>query len=245
MQETQNKESETKKTTIYSSKIFIGAGVVSLVALVVIVFFAKVVFSNFTAATPSADNGFETVKREELSQDPLITLTSLKPPIEDSDPVLGLEEAPVTIVEFGDFQCSYCSSMRTVLEDILKAYPNKVRLVWKDLPLHEQSYETAIAARCAQLQGKFWEMHDLLMDNYLLLKRESYSDFAQQLSLDLEDFNQCVDLKKPATLVDEDVKQAQTLKIDATPHYFINEREIEGTASYNDFSQLVELELGS
>lgn len=246
MKETENKESETKKTTIYSSKIFIGASLVSLIGLVVIVVFAQSIFSSISFSSQESSS-FEVVKREEISEDPLITLVSLKPTIENSDPIRGLEEASVTIVEFGDFECSYCAAMKNILVEVLKEYPQKVRLVWKDLPLtsvHDQAYDAAIAARCAQLQGKFWEMHDLLLENYFFLSRDYYTEIAKELDLALEEFDQCVDSKKTASLVNEGIKQAQDLKIDGTPHYFINEKEISGTASFDDFKKLIELELG-
>jgi len=245
MSELKEKNKVKEKTSVFSSKIFIGVSIISLIGFVIIVAFGISIFRSISV-TPEEDSNFQVVKREGLSEDPLITLVSLTPSLKDSDPVRGLEKASVTIVEFGDFECSYCASMKSTLGDILAAYPQQVRLVWKDFPLtavHDQAYQAAVAARCAQLQGKFWEMHDLLLANNFFLSPDNFSEFAEELGLNLEDFNQCLDLEQAASLVDEGIKQAQDLKIEGTPHFFINDQEISGTATFEDFKQLIEIEL--
>lgn len=236
-----------KKIAINRTKVLVAAGFLSLIVLVVVVAFGQSFFRNFlNPQETSTGSSLKIVKRENLSRDPLITLTSLKPTINDSDPIIGAKEAPLTIVEFGDFECPYCAKMKSVVEDVLKSYPERVRLVWKDFPLtfvHDNAYEAAMAGHCAQLQGKFWEMHNLLLENYAFLSQRRYQDYAKDLGLNPEDFKQCLETKKTASLVNDGIKEAQDLQIEATPHFFIGTQEISGTASLDDFKQLVEIEL--
>lgn len=236
-----------KKTPVYTTKVMVAVSFISLTIFIVILGFGQSFFRNFlNPKETSTDSGLKVVKRENLSRDPLITLTSLKPTIKDSDPIKGIKEAPITIVEFGDFECPYSAKMKSVVEDVLKAYPDKVRLVWKDFPLtslHDNAYDAARAARCSQLQGKFWEMHDLLLENYSFLSERRYQDFAKELGLNTTDFKDCLDTKKTTSLVDNGMKEAQDLEIEVTPHFFINTQEIYGTATFEEFKQLVDIEL--
>ena len=112
-----------------------------------------------------------------------------------SSPIKGRKEAPVTIVEFSDYQCPYCSKLQPTLNQVLAAYPKDVKLVFKDFPLsfHQQAKNAAKAARAAGEQGKYWEMHDLIFGNFNQLSDNSYKEFAAKLQLNeakfLADFN--------------------------------------------------------
>jgi len=239
------KENEVKqKTKIIPSKIFIVLSIVSLIGFVVIVAFVVSIFYE-GSQNLSGNNNLSVAKNEGIKGDPLITMVAVKPTINDSDPVRGLKNAPVTIVEFGDFECQYCAAMNDVLKNVLRAYPEKVSLIWKDYLLtdtHPNAYQAAIAARCAGRQEKFWEMHDLLLGGDL--SRERYTYYAQELNLNVEEFDQCVDSEGTASLIEDGIKQGEDLFIEATPHFYINNQEISGTATVDDFKKLIEIELG-
>ena len=106
------------------------------------------------------------------------------------DPQKGPRNAPVTVVVFSDFQCPFCSRVEPTLAQLQKAYPNDVRVIWKNLPLamHPQAMPAALAAEAAHQQGKFWEMHDLLFQNQGQLAPEQYDAWAKQLGLDVAKF---------------------------------------------------------
>ncbi|PIY96818.1 MAG: hypothetical protein COY66_02730 [Candidatus Kerfeldbacteria bacterium CG_4_10_14_0_8_um_filter_42_10] len=236
------KKEVKQKTSILSSKIFIAVSIVGLIGFVAVV---GLVISIFYEQPQTLSNSSSLITDNARRGDPLITVVAIKPEINGLDPIRGLKDAPVTIVEFGDFECPYCSVMKDILKDVLRAYPEKVSLVWKDYPLtdtHYNAYEAAIAARCAQRQEKFWEMHDLLLGGNL--NSGSYTDYAKELNLNIDDFDQCVDSKETAALVDDGIKQGQDLFIEATPHFYINDQEISGTATVDDFKKLIEIELG-
>ncbi len=160
-----------------------------------------------------------------------VTTPIASPTVQFGNPALGPKGAKVTIVEFGDFQCEPCAQLAATLKDALAQYPNDVRLVWKDFPntgLHAEALNAAMAARCADAQGAFWEYHDVLLDKQSDIGPNNYVPFAAQLHLDLDAFQTCMDSKTPAGLIDRDNVEAQRLQIDATPYLFINGRRVSG-----------------
>jgi predicted DsbA family dithiol-disulfide isomerase len=231
-----------EKTSVYSPKLFVTVSIVSLVGFVIIVMFGVSIFRDSASKTKTSESDFSFVERGVINNDIFVSINSYLPTILETDPVRGNEDAVVTIVEFGDFSCSHCASMQGTLARILVEYPEQVRLVWKDLPT-SSSADAAIAARCAQLQDKFWEMHDLLLENSFFLNKGRYTDFAKDLGLQLTEFSSCIDTEATTLLVQEGVDQATQLQIDGTPYYFINDQEISGTISYDDLKNFVELEL--
>lgn len=235
--------SKTKeKTVVYSSKLFVVVSLVSLVGFVIIVMFGVSIFRDSASKTVESESNFAFVERGVVANDLFVSINTYLPTILDTDPVRGNEDAQVTIVEFGDYGCPHCASMQNTLARILVEYPDQVKIVWKDLPT-SSSANAAIAARCAQLQGKFWEMHDLLLENSFFLNKGRFSDFANDLGLQSTEFDSCVDSGATAPLVQESIDQAAVLQIDGTPHYFINNQEISGSISYDDLKGFVESEL--
>ncbi|OGY84828.1 MAG: hypothetical protein A2898_03890 [Candidatus Kerfeldbacteria bacterium RIFCSPLOWO2_01_FULL_48_11] len=164
------------------------------------------------------------------------------PPVTGDDPVLGPGDALVTIVEFSDFQCPACQSMRDTLADVLVRYAGRVRLVWKDFPdtyVHPDALSAAQAARCAQLQDKFWEYHDALFVNQDLLSTELYRQIAQTLELDINEFQACIEGPLPA-VVDRTFREGLERKISATPHFFINGQQASGALSAGSLQSLID-----
>jgi protein-disulfide isomerase len=172
----------------------------------------------------------------------------LEPPrldVEVGDaPRKGPANAPVTIVEFSDFQCPYCKRVQPTLEKILSKYGDQVSLVFKDLPLrtHREAVPAARAARCARDQGKFWEYHDGLF-KASQLNKESYQDIAQSLGLDKSVFQACLDSEKYNEQVQADMIQAMTLGAGSTPSFFINGASLRGAQPFEAFAKLIDAEL--
>lgn len=142
----------------------------------------------------------------------------------DDDPVRGDANAPVTIVEFTDFQCPSCAAMQPLLEDALKSYGNKVRLVVRDFPLsmHPDSRKAAEAANAAHAQGKFFEYIALLLKRQKALDVASLKKYASELGLDRARFDAALDSGKYASEVKRDIDDGEIYGVDSTPAVFVN-----------------------
>ena len=158
----------------------------------------------------------------------------------------GGAEAPVEIIEFGDFNCGYCGRFHhETLEPILEMYGDNVRFVYRDYPiLADSSVTAAVAARCAGEQGQFWEYHDLLYGNQGTFGQVgAFGGFADQLGLDVDTFNDCVDEQQYLDPVIADYREAQSLGIRGTPAFFINGRPVVGAQPLEAFAQVINDEL--
>lgn len=163
-------------------------------------------------------------------------------------PTKGPENAPITIVEFADFQCPYCATAQPVVNEILKQYKDKVRFVFKNYPLvqiHPEAIPAAIAAECANKQGKYWQMHDALFENHKNLNEQTYISAAEKIGLKMEDFNNC---RKDQAMVDKinsDIEYGQSLGINATPAFYINGIQLMGALPKSEFEKVINNELAS
>ena len=162
-----------------------------------------------------------------------------------NSPRRGPKDAPVTIVEFSDYQCPYCRRVQPTLLTLLDKYPDTVRLVYKDLPLrqiHPQAQKAAEAARCAGEQGKFWEYHDKLFAIQRLTK-DDLPKAAQDLGLDSIKFAGCLDSGRHAPTIETDFKQAMEIGAQSTPVFYINGIQLKGAQPVEAFSNVIEAEL--
>ncbi|MFZ8829861.1 MAG: DsbA family protein [Candidatus Aenigmatarchaeota archaeon] len=169
----------------------------------------------------------------------------------DDDPVKGSPDAKVTIVVFSDFQCPFCQrfSLQTlplIEEKYIKT--GKVRFVYRDFPLsfHQYAQKAAEAAECANEQGKFWEYHDILfqkLSEWASVGESKFKEYAQQLGLDMQKFNQCLDSGKYANEVQKDYNDGLKYGVSGTPTFFINGIKIVGAQPYSVFEQIIEQEL--
>ena len=162
------------------------------------------------------------------------------------DPVKGPATAPVTIVEFSDFQCPYCARVTPTLKQIEEKYGDKVRVVFRDFPLvqiHKDAAKAAEAGECAHEQGKFWEMHDRLFADQSKLQVEALKQKATEIGLDAEKFNQCLDSSKYAAEVQKDVDEGARYGVTGTPAFFINGRMLGGAQPVEAFMQVIDEEL--
>jgi len=158
----------------------------------------------------------------------------------------GAKDAPVTIVEFSDFQCPFCKTANTTVKQVLDKYPGKVRLVFRDYPLaslHPQAPKAHEAARCAADQAKFWEYHDVLFEQSPKLSVPELKRYAQDLKLDATAFDQCLDSGKHTAEVDKDFQEGAGLGLTGTPSFFINGKQVVGAQPLATFQRIVDGEL--
>ena len=166
----------------------------------------------------------------------------------DDDPVLGEKNAPVTIVSFEDFQCPYCKrAYEQAIQQIKKEYidAGKVKYIFRDFPLsfHQNAGPAAEASECAHEQCKFWEYHDALYQNQDKLGKDKYIEIAQNLKLDMDKFNQCIDSRKYQQEVQKDFEYGQSIGVSGTPAFFINGLMMVGAQPYEAFKQAIDAEL--
>lgn len=160
-------------------------------------------------------------------------------------PSRGPQSAPVTIVEFSDFQCPYCVKAEPTVKQVLATYGDKVRLVTRDypLPFHEKAQKAAEAARCAADQGRYWEMHDKLFSDQQALDVAGLKKTAGELKLDQAKFDKCLDSGEKAKEVAEDKKAGEVAGVNGTPAFFVNGLLISGALPFDSFKEIIDSEL--
>lgn len=166
-----------------------------------------------------------------------------RPAILSTDPVRGEEKASVTVIEYGDFQCPFCRSEQADLKTFLAKYRKRVRLVWKDYPLeelHPEAVNAAEAARCAQEQNAFWQMHDALFANQERLGPTTYIELAQSLQLNIERFQDCLSSDRTIPLITAATTDARQLGIDGTPYYFFGETAVTSLPSAEELDRFLD-----
>jgi protein-disulfide isomerase len=161
------------------------------------------------------------------------------------DPTRGPADAPVTIVEFSDFQCPYCARIEPVLAQVRKKYGDKIRWVFKQLPLpmHPNARRAAEASLCAADQGKFWELHDWMFAHQDELTEESLKTEAKALGMDADKFGACLDGKTKSKQVVADMGEAQRVGVNGTPGFLVNGRLLVGAQPLNAFTDIIDDEL--
>jgi protein-disulfide isomerase len=166
--------------------------------------------------------------------------------IESTDPSLGRSSAPVTVIEFSDFQCPFCQRVAPTIKKVRDTYGDKVRIVWKDFPLtqiHPQAFKASEAAHCAGDQGKYWEYHDRLFANQQQLQPDELKKHATDIGLDAAAFNACLDSSKYGERVRDGVAQGTRLGVNSTPTIYINGRMLSGAQPYETFVSVIDEEL--
>jgi protein-disulfide isomerase len=180
-------------------------------------------------------------------------------------PSLGPADAPITIVEFSDYQCPFCYRWHAEVYDQLQAaYPGKLRLVYRNFPLsfHQNAFAAAEAALCAGDQTKYWEYHDALFERHEILNNQSgtvleqaeYDQMAEDLNLDVAAFAACMTSRKYQTFIKNDMQYAAALPVDyengqpvmavgGTPTFFINGRRLGGAYPFEYFKTIIDAEL--
>lgn len=166
----------------------------------------------------------------------------------DPSRVRGNPEAPVTIVEFSDFQCPFCQRAYPVMKEILSKYDGKVKLSYRDFPLrqaHPQAQMAAEASRCAGEQGKFWEYHDLLFDHFDQLGKETLVKHAASLHLDSQQFQACLESGRYRAAIEQDFQDGSRAGVNGTPAFFINGISVSGAQPASVFEKTIDAELSA
>ncbi len=169
------------------------------------------------------------------------------PIISPDDPSRGAEQALINIVYFGVFACNFCQEQEQIFEQALNTYPDKIRIIWKDLPENNTSslsYQAAKAGRCAFLQNHFWEYHDALLSSNSL-QPDNLETTAIKVGLDLNSFRQCLQTPNnlAETLINKNWQEADGLGISATPYTYVNNRSFMGKLSWEELKTVIDYEL--
>ena len=174
----------------------------------------------------------------------------LTPPIievsAEGAPFKGPQNAPITIVEFSDFQCSYCKRVLPVLTQVMERYPTQVKLAFRDFPIqniHPHAQKAAEAAHCAAEQGKFWEYHDLLFEKQEAIPSVNHLDYAKTLGLEVERFQACIDGRRYKEKVEHNYADGVKAGVSGTPAFFINGRLLSGAQPLEAFKTVIDEEL--
>jgi protein-disulfide isomerase len=160
-------------------------------------------------------------------------------------PAKGPKNAPVTIIEFSDFQCPFCARVEPALKEMFKTFGNEVRLVYRQFPLgfHANAEKAAEASLCANDQGKFWEMHDAMFADQHALGVDKLKATAARLGLNASQFDKCLDGGKYKAQVRKDVAAGMAAGVQGTPTLFINGRVISGAVPFGEIKRVIDDEL--
>jgi protein-disulfide isomerase len=188
---------------------------------------------------------YEQLKKD---MDIQVLLPPYQPPkvaVDATGPSKGPATAPVTIVEFSDYECPYCVRAESTVKEVLAAYPGKIRLVYRDypLPMHAKAPKAAEAAHCAGDQGKYWEMHDKLFANAQKLDVADLKAHAREIGVDGGKFDQCLDSGEKAKEVEMHKKAGDAVGVTGTPAFFVNGRLLSGAQPLEAFRALIDEEL--
>jgi protein-disulfide isomerase len=165
----------------------------------------------------------------------------------EGHPAQGPATAPVTIVEFSDFECPFCGQVVPTLRQIKEHYGDKVRLVFRQFPLniHAHAQKAAEAAVCANEQGKFWQMHDAMFGDQKALEVADLKKKAQSVGLDAAKFDSCLDSGRAAAEVKADERAGTLVGVNGTPAIFINGRSFSGAQPYEALAAVIDQELAA
>jgi protein-disulfide isomerase len=179
------------------------------------------------------------------------TVVLLRPPVVEvaaaGRPEKGGKNASVTIIEFSDYECPFCKRAEGVVDQVMSAYGDKVKVVFRDFPLpfHANARPAAEAANCAAAQGKFWEYHGKLFANQAALSPDNLNSYATEIGLDQTKFAECVAQKPFAAAIDKDIADGQKVGVSGTPAFFINGRMLSGAQPFEKFKELIDEELAT
>jgi len=174
------------------------------------------------------------------------TTTGDLPDIDTStDPSMGAENPELTIIEFSDFECPYCERGYWTMELIMEEYGDRVNLVFKNFPLsfHANAQAAAEATECAFDQDMFWEYHDTLFENQDLLTSDYLVTVAEELGLDMDTFNSCLESGEKTDLVTADMAAGSSLGITGTPSFLVGTELVVGAQSYDTIAGIIDAQL--
>jgi len=212
---------------------------INLVMIIIIIILIFAVIWFYRSSEQKVSNNSVSNERNVAESNPP---TNINYEISEADHVLGPDDAPITVVEFSDFQCPYCSTFQKTMDTIIKKYPDKIKWVYKHFPLstiHPNAQPAAEAAECAGEQNKFWEFGDLLFANQANLSRDTYVNLAQQADLNIDSFTQCLDEEKYKQKISQDYSQGLSLGVQGTPGNIINGTLYPGALTVEQMEQII------
>ena len=172
------------------------------------------------------------------------TLTA--PVVTFVNPSKGATNPKLTLVEYSDFECPVCKQLNPVIDIALQTYPNDIRVVWKDMPndsAHPHAMAAAVAAHCADRQGKFWEYAEALFNRQTYFSDTAFTQIAQELSLNEDKFSKCITSNDTLPIVQKDFQEGQALKIIATPALFVGDQLIIGLQTADELTSTIDKQL--
>jgi protein-disulfide isomerase len=156
----------------------------------------------------------------------------LKPPVNSKDHIQGNKNAPLELVEYGDYQCGHCGHAYPIIKAVQDAMGNNLKFVFRNFPLsevHPDAFKAAVAAEAAAVQHRFWEMHDIIYENQELLDWENLLSYAKAIALDLAHFKLDIQKESVTAKVEEDFEGGIRSGVNGTPSFFINGEKYEGS----------------
>jgi protein-disulfide isomerase len=163
-----------------------------------------------------------------------------------NSPVRGPKTAPVRIVEFSDFQCPFCAELQKTLDQVLKAFPKEVQLVYKQYPLniHVFARQAAAASLVAHAQGKFWELHDRMFQNFSNITDETIRQWAKEVGLNMTEFDKVLQSGRMEAAIQKDMADGASAKVLGTPTVFVNGKRIHDR-SFEGLKKVIQEELAN
>lgn len=235
---------------IHRKRSWVGTIITLVILFLLGLFVSRVVFythmirnSGTDLSTLSFNQTVSTITR--LALEPVSDQTT--DVVVKNRPTLGIEGSPITIVEFGDFECPYSRASSFVIRSLAAKYPKQVTFIYRDFPIteiHPFSQKASEAAQCAFEQGKFWEYHDKLFQNQGDVDDASFVLFANQLNLDTQKFQSCFTSHKYAKQIEEDYQAGIDAGVRGTPTFFMNGNRIPGSIPQDVLEQVI-ISLGS
>ena|ERR1700751_3524633 len=155
----------------------------------------------------------------------------LKPPVDNNDHIHGSDNAPIELVEYGDYQCSYCGKAYPIIKGIQQKLENKLKFVFRNFPLsemHPDAFNAAVAAEAATFQGKFWEMHDIIFENQKRLSSIDLFSYAIRIGLNINQFQDDINNEVLSKKVENDIESGVLSGVNGTPSFYINGQKYNG-----------------
>ncbi len=208
-------------------------------SLVILIIFAVIIIGSFW------DYWSQLGRIETFYKNQALLLTQKSPQLNAYDPTTGDPQAKVTVFEYSDLFCTACQTLQQNLNDLEKFYGNRIRIVFKGLPItiNPENRPALIAAYCAGEQNQFWAYKDLLFQDPLTLNKQKYLEYAQQLNLNLDNFNNCLASQRYDALINQNLTDALTLQITSVPTVYVNKQKLEGFIDYNGLKNLIDQQL--
>ncbi len=210
--------------------------------LVLFIFFAATFLPDANRKTPKSDNPKESRQVGTYGAGLNLKSEISSPQVNFTDPARGKKDAPNTLVVYGDFLCHYTKSAVAILKKLTDDHPGRIKVVWKDFPVHSGNpFDTLAsqAAHCAKEQGEFWPYHDLIFENQNQISPSFLLALADKVGLDKGKFLNCLQTEKTKPKVTSNLNETRALGLDGTPTLFLNGTRYDGKISYENLEMMM------